>query len=75
MVFDVSSGVVPEREMKKIDDACDTGKIAPLVIGGKPQGSRNARWYIRSRNAAEYLYDNRGLLHRIEVEIELKEYH
>ena len=68
-------GVDPETEIEKLEQAAETGQTAAFILGGKPYGARNARWYIRELMRTDQVVDNEGKFVSIDANITLMEYH
>ena len=64
-------GVNPLSEQKKIDEYMNSGKILPLIIGGKKYGTK---WVIKSHSKGFKRFDNKGNLLIAESKISLEEY-
>lgn len=74
MKFDIRT-VNPEDELSKLTEAAEKGTVAPLILGGKPYGSRNAQWYVSGLTIQEPIRDQRGKLILAIVQVSLGEYH
>lgn len=72
ILFSASLGIHPEKELKKLRKAKDTGKVAPFISGGKPISENY--WSIQEIREAHKTIDNMGNTLLVEVTIDLKEY-
>ena len=64
-------GVNPLKMQNKIDEYRMSGKILPLVIGGKKYGTK---WVITSHSKEYTKFDNKGNLLIAKSNISLEEY-
>ena len=67
-------GIDVENELKRLHEWRDEGRIERLILDGKPQGARNARWYIDKIEEEAKFWNNEGKLLATEVTITLAEY-
>ena len=65
-------GVDPDEQLRKLREMRDTGKVFPLIIGGKPVTQNY--WRIESLSEDETYYDAYGKLIQCTADISLKEY-
>ena len=72
MQFDVQYGINPRVEMDKLVVMARKGQRHRLVIGGKGLGV--GYWYINNLNEEWTAIDNKGLILRSSVQVELSEY-
>ena len=68
-------GLNAETELRKLETAMDKGSVASFIVGGTPQGARNARWYINELVRSNEIIDNFGRMTSVDVELRMKEYH
>ncbi|CDX01306.1 Phage P2 GpU [Desulfitobacterium hafniense] len=66
-------GTNPLKELERLRDMRDTGKVASLVIGEKPI-SQN-QWSIQQLNESYKKIDSKGNVLSVEVNLTLKEYY
>ena len=64
-------GINPLKEQKKVDEYMNSGKILPLIIGGKKYGTK---WVIKSHSKGFKQFDGKGNLLIAESKITLEEY-
>lgn len=67
-----SGGVDPQYEYKKLKSMMDTGKVFPLILGGRPVGSNY--WVIKSLSEAVLYWTRSGLVETADVSVALQEY-
>lgn len=65
-------GVNPESAAERLRGFRNRGELSPLIIGNKPV--TNGYWYIEDVSEAHKFYDQNGMVHSIELTINLKEY-
>ncbi|MCT8975488.1 phage tail protein [Clostridium sp. CX1] len=65
-------GVNPSKQLEKLREIRDTGKVDYFIIGGKPV-SQNY-WYIQQMSEAYNVIDSNGNILSAEVNVTLKEY-
>lgn len=65
-------GVNPSKQLTKLRNMRDTGKVSSFVIGGKPIS--NNYWSIQQLSESHKVVDNKGNILVAEVSITLKEY-
>lgn len=65
-------GVNPRAEIARLQDYSRSGKVMPFIIGGKAEG-RN-KWYIANVDGDYENIDNKGVVHSIDVTLQLGEY-
>lgn len=70
--LDVSHGVNPEEELKKLREMRDSGEVAVLIIGGEPVTENY--WALTSLREQHKVFTGDGKLIKADVEITLKEY-
>ena len=64
-------GVNPLDEIAKIDNYMNSGKVLPLIIGGRRYGTN---WVIKSHSKSYERFDNMGNLLTAESKVSLEEY-
>lgn len=72
VVFSIALGVSPQRQLDKLQIMINAGKVAPIILGGKPI-SHNY-WVIESINDTIKEVNNKGVIVSVETTINLKEY-
>lgn len=68
--LDITHGVNPLTEIKRLADLRDNGQAMPLVIGDNFKGY----FVITSMNESHRAYNNAGLLLLAEITLQLEEY-
>lgn len=66
-------GVNPLKELERLRNMRDTGKVSPLIIGEKPV-SKN-QWSIQQLSESYKTIDDQGNVLSVEVSLGLKEYY
>lgn len=65
-------GSTPDTQLRKLRTMRDTGRVFPLVLGGKPITQNY--WRIESLSEGDCYYDAYGRLTQCTVSVSLKEY-
>jgi phage protein U len=73
ILLKVELGIDPIKQIEKLRKMRDTGKVAPLIIGGKPV-SQNY-WSIQQLRESHKTVDSKGNILIAEVNVSLKEYY
>jgi phage protein U len=73
ILLKVELGIDPIKQIEKLRKMRDTGKVAPLIIGGKPV-SQNY-WSIQQLRESHKTVDSKGNILIAEVSVSLKEYY
>lgn len=71
--LDISHGVNPEKELKRLREIRDTGEVLILIIGGEPVTDNF--WALRSLEEQHVSFGGGGELLLANAELTLKEYH
>ena len=75
MRFYHTFGVDIESELERLRQWRDEGRVERFILGGRPQGFKNARWSILKLEEEVKFWDNNGMLLGVEATVTLKEYY
>lgn len=72
IILSMMHNITPKKQIKTLQQMCETGAVFPLVIGGKPV--THNYWRLDSMSVGETYYDAYGGLLRATVNVKLIEY-
>lgn len=70
ILFSISLGIIPEKELEGLRTMQDTGEYASLIIGSKNKG----KFYISSLSEEHKNFDNKGNPILIKAKLSFKEF-
>jgi hypothetical protein len=72
IILDATHGVKPRATLEALEAAVESGKVYPLVIGGKKVGSNS--WKLKSTSEAWNVVLTGGELVQAKVDVTMEEY-